>query len=121
MTKHCKNNRTFVVDDSKHQKLNNILTIALISPYSGNRFATYLNYYAENLLKKGKKVIVISPEFHEISEYIKLKAPKFLANFTALPLDEKIFTNNNPNYFEVLGRWSAVSSKIKIGEKKNKC
>ena len=118
MTKHCKNNRTFVVDDSKSKKMNNILTIALISPYSGNRFATYLNYYAENLLKKGKKVIVISPEFHEISEYVKLKAPKFLANFTALPLDEKIFINNNPNYFEVLGRWSAVSGRIKIGEKK---
>jgi hypothetical protein len=97
--------------------LNNILTIALISPYSGNRFATYLNYYAENLLKKGKKVIVISPEFSEIAEYVKLKVPRYLDNFTALPLDEKIFSDNSPNYFELLGRWSAINSKIKQAEK----
>lgn len=118
MAKHCNNNRTFVVVILTSQKLNNILTIALISPYSGNRFATYLNYYAENLLKKGKKVVVISPEFSEISDYVRLKVPKFLANFTALPLDEKLFTNNNPNYFELLGRWGAISKKIKIAEKK---
>jgi hypothetical protein len=98
--------------------LKNILTIALISPYSGNRFATYLNFYAENLLKKGKKVIVITPEFQEITEYIKFKAPEFFANFTALPLNEKLFNNNNPNYFEVMGRWAAISNKIKFAEKK---
>lgn len=98
--------------------MDSILTIALISPYSGNRFATYLNYYAENLLKKGKKVVIISPEFQEITEYIKQKAFKFSANFTALPLDEKLFSNNNPNYFEVLGRWSTIGKKIKIAEKK---
>lgn len=97
--------------------MNNILTIALISPYSGNRFATYLNYYAENLLKKGKKVIVISPEFSEIAEYVKLKVPRYLDNFTALPLDEKIFSDNRPNYFELLGRWNAINSKIKQAEK----
>ena len=98
--------------------MKNILTIALISPYSGNRFATYLNFYAENLLKKGKKVIVITPEFQEITEYIKFKAPEFFANFTALPLNEKLFNNNNPNYFEVMGRWAAISNKIKFAEKK---
>ncbi|MFY7734761.1 MAG: hypothetical protein ACOVSR_14860 [Bacteroidia bacterium] len=97
--------------------MNNILTIALISPYSGNRFATYLNYYAENLLKKGKKVIVISPEFSEIAEYVKLKVPRYLDNFTALPLDEKIFSDNRPNYFELLSRWNAINSKIKQAEK----
>lgn len=97
--------------------MNNILTIALISPYSGNRFATYLNYYAENLLKKGKKVIVISPEFSEIAEYVKLKVPRYLDNFTALPLDEKVFSDNKPNYFELLGRWNAINSKIKQAEK----
>ncbi len=118
MVKHCINYRTFVVDNSAIQKLNNILTIALVSPYSGNRFATYLKHYAENLLKKGKKVIVISPEFQEISEYIRLKVPKFIDNFTSLPLDENLFTNNSPNYFELLGRWSKVNGKIKIAEKK---
>lgn len=97
--------------------MNNILTIALISPYSGNRFATYLNYYAENLLKKGKKVIVISPEFFEIAQYVKLKVPRYLDNFTALPLDEKIFSDHRPNYFELLGRWNAINSKIKQAEK----
>jgi hypothetical protein len=98
--------------------LNNILTVALISPYAGNRFATYLNYYAVSLLKKGKKVLVISPEFNEISDYVAKNATRYLDNFTALPLSENIFTNNKPKYFELLGRWNAIKSKIKIGEKK---
>jgi hypothetical protein len=98
--------------------LNNILTIALISPYAGNRFATYLNYYAVSLLKKGKKVLVISPEFNEISDYVAKNANRYLNNFTALPLSENIFTNNKPKYFELLGRWKTIKSKIKIGEKK---
>jgi hypothetical protein len=45
-----------------------------------------------------KKVIVTSPEFSEIAEYIKLRAPRYLDNFTALPLDEKVFSDNKPNY-----------------------
>ncbi len=98
--------------------MNNILTIALISPYAGNRFATYLNYYAVSLLKKGKKVLVISPEFNEISDYVAKNANRYLNNFTALPLSENIFTNNKPKYFELLGRWKTIKSKIKIGEKK---
>ena len=98
--------------------MNNILTVALISPYAGNRFATYLNYYAVSLLKKGKKVLVISPEFNEISDYVAKNATRYLDNFTALPLSENIFTNNKPKYFELLGRWNAIKSKIKIGEKK---
>lgn len=100
--------------------MNNILTVALISPFSGNRFATYLNYYAVNLLKKGKKVLVISPEFNKILEYVSINAPRYIDNFTALPIEEKYFTNNKPNYFELLGRWNLVKSKIKIGEKKLK-
>lgn len=98
--------------------MNNILTIALISPYAGNRFATYLNYYAVSLLKKGKKVLVISPEFNEISDYVAKNANRYLNNFTALPLSENIFTNNKPKYFELLGRWKTIKSKIKIGENK---
>ena len=99
------------------KKLDNILTIALVSPHSGNRFATYLNYYTELLLRKGKKVVVISPEFYEITEYVKKHIPLFSKNFTALPLDEKLFSHNKPKYFELLGRWGAVGKKLKVAEK----
>jgi hypothetical protein len=99
------------------RKLDNILTIALVSPHSGNRFATYLNYYTELLLRKGKKVVVISPEFYEITEYVKKHIPLFSKNFTALPLDEKLFSHNKPKYFELLGRWGAVGRKLKVAEK----
>ncbi len=99
------------------KKLDNILTIALVSPHSGNRFATYLNYYTELLLRKGKKVVVISPEFYEITEYVKKHIPLFSKNFTALPLDEKLFSHNKPKYFELLGRWGAVGRKLKVAEK----
>ncbi len=98
--------------------MDNILTIALVSPHSGNRFATYLSYYTELLLRKGKKVVVVSPEFFEISEYVKIHMPRFAHNFTALPLDEKLFSHNRPKYFELLGRWGAVSRKLKIAEKR---
>ena len=53
----------------------------------------------------------------KIKNFIKKHIPLFSKNFTALPLDEKLFSHNKPKYFELLGRWGAVGRKLKVAEK----
>lgn len=114
---HCVFNCSAKIGKFAVARMYDVFSIALVSPYSGNRFSTYLKFYAEFLLKRGKKVVVLSPEYLEINEFIQTRLSRYAINFSSLSLDENLFSHNKPRYFELLKRWSNIAQKIKLAEK----
>src|SRR5436853_403036 len=86
-----------------NRSLNNIACVAIILPFSDKRFLTYARFYAVNLLKKGRKVVLLSPDYLEINEFIQTKYARYTKNFFAIGLDPAGFSEDKPGVLDTLG------------------
>jgi len=97
--------------------LSDLYCIALVVPNTENRFFTYAQFYAEMLMKLGKKVVVLCPDFDEMEFTLRRNVPKFANNVLCRPIDSKEFEDKKSSIINTIGRWNYVSKQIQLAEK----
>lgn len=97
--------------------LSDLYCIALVVPNTENRLFTYAQFYAEMLMKLGKKVVVLCPDFDEMEFTLRRNVPKFANNVLCRTIDSEEFEDNKPSIINTIGRWNYVSKQIQVAEK----